>query len=293
MTAVPVGIRVEGRMMTQAARKVRQIAFYGKGGIGKSTVSANLSAALSHLGYRVLHIGCDPKADSTRNLLNSKSISHVLDHLDTKGATLTLEDVVVEGYGGVYCIEAGGPEPGVGCAGRGIISLTELVQQLDIVNKLAIDVVIYDVLGDVVCGGFAVPLRMGFAEEVYLVTSGEIMALFAANNIAKAIKRFATRNKVRLSGIICNKRNIEFEDEVVAAFACAIGTGEVFHVPRDRAVQLCENEGKTVVQGQPDHPMAQVFDVLARKILGNAAGVVPDPLDDLEFNTLIKKCYAT
>lgn len=277
--------------MVKSEKPLKQIAFYGKGGIGKSTVSSNVSAALGKSGYRVLHIGCDPKADSTRNLLQSRPINRVLDFVDDKLKAPTIDDLVTTGFSNVYCVEAGGPEPGIGCAGRGIISVIELIQQLDIIKKLDVDVVIYDVLGDVVCGGFAVPLRMGFAEEVYLVTSGEIMALFAANNIAKAIKRFAGRNKVRLSGIICNKRNTEFEDEVVTDFASAIGTAELFYVPRDRTIQICESEGQTVVEAQPGCSMARIFDELAHTILNNKNKVVPNPMDDLEFNSLVKRCY--
>ena len=187
-------------------KELRQIAVYGKGGIGKSTTCSNLSAALSNQGYRVLQIGCDPKADSTKNLVGDQKKLSVLEQLKLK-KNAVLDDIVTKGFANTYCIEAGGPEPGFGCAGRGIITAMEIVEKLNVFQELDIDIVIYDVLGDVVCGGFAVPLRMSFAKEVYLVTSGETMALYAANNISKAIKRFGERSSVRLGGIICNQRN--------------------------------------------------------------------------------------
>ena len=183
-------------------KDIRKIAIYGKGGIGKSTTTSNLSAALAKKGYRVMQIGCDPKADSTKNLMGGKRIPTVLEQIKTKGEELTLEDIVFKGFGGVLCVESGGPTPGVGCAGRGIISAFEKLEELEAFETYQPDIVIYDVLGDVVCGGFAMPIRGGYAKDVYVVSSGEMMSLYAANNIASAIRNFGKRGYAQLRGLI-------------------------------------------------------------------------------------------
>ena len=196
-------------------RLMRRFAIYGKGGIGKSTTTSNLSAALSQMGYRVMQVGCDPKADSTKNLMGGRRIPTVLEQLKAKGDNLKLQDIVFEGYGGVLCVESGGPTPGIGCAGRGIISAFEKLEDLEAFEVYQPDIVIYDVLGDVVCGGFAMPIRGGYAREVFIVSSGEMMSLYAANNIAQAIRNFGKRGYARLTGLILNAKNIENEREIV------------------------------------------------------------------------------
>lgn len=246
---------------------MRKIAIYGKGGIGKSTTTSNLSAALALQGYKVMQVGCDPKSDSTKNLMQGKRIPTVLEQLKAKGEALQLEDIVFEGFGGVLCVEAGGPTPGIGCAGRGIISAFEKLAELEAFETYKPDIVIYDVLGDVVCGGFAMPIRGGYAREVFIVSSGEMMALYAASNIAQAIKNFGRRGYARLKGIILNAKNIENEQELVAKAAEEIGTEIVQYVPRSGDIQLAENLGGTVSEFVKDSLMVQVYNELAARVL--------------------------
>lgn len=245
-----------------------KIAVYGKGGIGKSTTTSNLSAAFSRMGYRVMQIGCDPKSDSTKNLMGGEKIPTVLDQIREKGTDqIALEDIVFEGYNGVFCVEAGGPTPGIGCAGRGIITAFEKLEELGAYDVYQPDIVLYDVLGDVVCGGFAMPIRGGYADYVFIVTSGEMMAMFAATNIAHAIENFGKRGYAKLAGFIQNSRNVENEDELVAKAAEENNTKVVKIVPRDGAVQIAENDGKTVIEALPESSMAAEYMDLAEKVL--------------------------
>ena len=214
-----------------------------------------------------MQIGCDPKSDSTKNLMGGKRIPTVLEQLKIRGEDLLLEDIVFEGFSGVLCVEAGGPTPGIGCAGRGIISAFEKLSELKAFEKYKPDVVVYDVLGDVVCGGFAMPIRGGYAREVFIVSSGEMMALYAASNIAQAIKNFGRRGYARLKGIILNARNIENEQELVAKAAAEIETQVVMYVPRGRDIQLAENQGGTVSQFVKNSPMVTIYRELAGKVL--------------------------
>jgi nitrogenase iron protein NifH len=248
---------------------MRKIAVYGKGGIGKSTTTSNLSAALSTMGYKVMQIGCDPKSDSVKNLVGGKKIRTVLDCLrENEEAEIKLEDIVFEGYNGILCVEAGGPTPGIGCAGRGIITAFEKLEELEAFTKYKPDVVLYDVLGDVVCGGFAMPIRNGYARDVFIVTSGEMMALYAASNISRAIANFGSRGYARYSGVILNSRNIADEVSVVEKALEEIGGTIVSVVPRDGIVQQAENQGMTVIEAFPDSEMAVCYRQLAVEVLG-------------------------
>lgn len=245
-----------------------KIAIYGKGGIGKSTTTSNLSAAFSRMGYRVMQIGCDPKSDSTKNLMGGEKVPTVLDQIREKGSdNIELEDIVFEGFNGVYCVEAGGPTPGIGCAGRGIITAFEKLQELGAYDVYQPDIVLYDVLGDVVCGGFAMPIRGGYADYVFIVTSGEMMAMFAATNISHAIQNFGKRGYAKLAGFIQNSRKVENEDELVEMVACENETQVIKIIPRDGAVQIAENDGMTVVEALPDSEMAKEYEDLAVRVL--------------------------
>ena len=260
--------------------KAKHIAIYGKGGIGKSTIVSNLAAAYSK-NKKVLVIGCDPKADTTRTLVGQR-IPTILDILKEK-RDAKQEDILFQGYGNVMCVESGGPEPGVGCAGRGVIVAMKLLENLEVFSKNP-EVIIYDVLGDVVCGGFAVPLREDFADEVYIVTSGEYMALYAANNISKGIKKL----KSNLGGIICNCRGISREVEIVEEFARRIGSHVVGVIPRSELVQKSEIDAKTVVEKFPESEQALKYDALSETIFDNQEFVVPEPLDVEEFEEFFR-----
>jgi nitrogenase iron protein NifH len=247
---------------------MKKIAVYGKGGIGKSTTVSNLSAALSMEGFTVMQIGCDPKADSTKNLTGGRSVRTVLDQLREKKDDVRLEDLVTPGFNGILCVEAGGPTPGIGCAGRGIIAAFEKLEELRAYEIYKPEIVLYDVLGDVVCGGFAMPMREGYADEVLIVSSGEMMSLYAAHNIAQAIKNFAGRSYAALSGIILNRRNIENERALAEAAAREIGTGIIGELPRCSLVQDAEAEGKTVLEKFPASEMSGIYRGLAGLLAG-------------------------
>lgn len=246
-----------------------KIAIYGKGGIGKSTITANLSAAFAKLGKRVVQIGCDPKADSTINLLGGKPLKPVMDMLRDDEEPENLEDVSARGFGDVLCIETGGPTPGMGCAGRGIIATFNLLEELELVETEKPDVILFDVLGDVVCGGFAAPIREGYAEKVLIVTSGEKMALYAANNICTAVEQFKDRGYASVYGVVLNHRNVPDEDEKVAEFATENGLEIVGNIPRSNMINDCEDRGVTVIEGAPDSPIAARFTALAEKLLAD------------------------
>ena len=269
---------------------MRQIAFYGKGGVGKSTVSSNIAAALAEQGFAVMMIGCDPKHDCTRNLRGEVEIATILETSRDKGIEqlgleglvkgnkIRLDEIVYEGYGGVYCAECGGPKPGVGCAGRGVIVAIDLLTRLRAFEELNPDVVIYDVPGDVVCGGFAMPLRKGLADEVYIVTSADYLALYAANNICKGISEFATKGGPPLGGIVYNVRGILDDDTVVHDFAEKVGSHVIGHVPNAPQIAEAEIEGATVIEYEPESAIAELFRELATNIYSNKRTSVPGPL---------------
>ena len=255
----------------------RQVAIYGKGGIGKSTTTQNTVAALAEAGKQVMVVGCDPKADSTRLLLHGLHQKTVLDTLRDEGDDIELDAVLKPGYKGTRCVESGGPEPGVGCAGRGIITSINLLEQLGAYTE-DLDYVFYDVLGDVVCGGFAMPIREGKAEEIYIVASGELMALYAANNISKGTQKYAVNGKVRLGGIICNSRKVDNERPLLEAFAKELGSQLIYFVPRDNLVQRAEINKKTVIDFDPESNQANEYRNLAKAIDSNRMFVVPKPM---------------
>ena len=265
-----------------------KVAIYGKGGIGKSTVTSNLAAAFASMGKKVIQIGCDPKADSTINLLGGEPLRPVMNYMrEEDEEPETLEDISKEGFGGVLCIETGGPTPGLGCAGRGIIATFQLLEDLRLFETYQPDVVLYDVLGDVVCGGFAAPIREGYAEKVLIVTSGEKMALYAANNISSAVRNFEDRSYARVFGIVLNHRNVdsltkkscdyyralcgekdvENETEKVQAFAQKSNIPIVGEIPRSDEIIRWEDQGKTVIEGDEDSEISRRFFDLAEMLL--------------------------
>jgi nitrogenase iron protein NifH len=259
-------------------RKIKQIAIYGKGGIGKSTTTSNLSAALSHMGLKVMQFGCDPKSDSTNTLRDGKYIPTVLDTLREK-STVKAHEVIFEGFNGIYCVEAGGPAPGVGCAGRGIITAVELFKQQQIFVELELDVVIYDVLGDVVCGGFAVPIREGIAEHVFTVSSSDFMSIYASNNLFKGISKYSNSGGALLGGVIANSMGSTMSREIIDDFVLQTATQVVEYIPRSITVTQSELQGKTTIEAAPDSAQADVYRALAVKIAGHTESKAPRPLE--------------
>jgi nitrogenase iron protein NifH len=263
-------------------KKQKKIAIYGKGGIGKSTTVANISAAYSQQGKNLMVIGCDPKADTTRTLYGKRIptvVSTLKDNHKPK-----IDDLVFTGYNGIKCVESGGPEPGVGCAGRGVIVAMKRLENVGAFNE-DLDIIFYDVLGDVVCGGFSVPLREDYADEVFIVSSGEYMSLYAANNISRGIKKLHGN----LAGIICNCRNIPNEENIVKLFAEKIGTKIIGTIHRSNLIQQSELDAKTVVEKYPESEEAEEYNDLALKILNNNDYIVPEPLNDEEFENFFKQ----
>ncbi len=269
---------------------MRQIAFYGKGGVGKSTVSSNIAAALAEQGLSVLMIGCDPKHDCTMNLRGDVEIPTILEVSRDKGIEsvgldelvagniIELDEVIYKGYGGVYCAECGGPKPGFGCAGRGVIVAIDLLKRLNAFERLKPDVVIYDVPGDVVCGGFAMPLRKGLADAVYIVTSADYLAIYAANNICRGISEFANKGGSPLGGIVYNVRGMLDEEDVVRDFAEKVNSQVIGCVPNAHQIAEAEIEGNTVIEYAPDSEIAALFRELAVQIYENTLISVPKPL---------------
>ncbi|WP_018277248.1 nitrogenase iron protein [Teredinibacter turnerae] len=264
---------------------MRQCAIYGKGGIGKSTTTQNLVAALAEAGKKVMIVGCDPKADSTRLILHAKAQNTIMEMAAEAGTVedLELEDVLKVGYGDVKCVESGGPEPGVGCAGRGVITAINFLEEEGAYED-DLDFVFYDVLGDVVCGGFAMPIRENKAQEIYIVVSGEMMAMYAANNISKGIVKYANSGGVRLAGLICNSRNTDREDELIIALAERLGTQMIHFIPRDNVVQRAEIRRMTCIEYDPAAKQSDEYRELAQKIISNEKLVIPTPvtMDELE-----------
>ena len=265
---------------------MERIAVYGKGGIGKSTISANLSVALAHAGRRVLQVGCDPKHDSTRLLLGGARLTTVLDYLrETKPTDRTLDEILVEGFAGVGCVEAGGPKPGVGCAGRGIISTFDLLEQFQLDRRY--DTVVYDVLGDVVCGGFAVPIRNEYANVILVVTSGEFMSLYAANNILRGIRNYDGADLRRVAGLVYNRRNVEGEDERVERFAKAVGLPLFAEIPRSDSFAQAEHANETVLQQARDTQLCDLFNQMAARLVANPPLYEACPLSDEQLEEAV------
>ncbi len=281
-------------------KKIRQIAFYGKGGIGKSTIATNLAAAYAERGLNTMVIGCDPKSDCTRSLCGDVDIPTVLDVLRERGVAKTelteisdrrqidMDEIVYKGYKGVLCVEAGGPEPAVGCAGRGIILAVDLLRKIGIYDEFDLDVLIYDVLGDVVCGGFGMPLRKGLADDVFIVTSADYLSIYAANNICQGIHRHASREGSPLGGFVYNVRGMVDDLSIVEEFAHRVGSKVIGAIPNDKTIMECEISAKTVIENNPESEIAGIFRDLATGIFENKETISPTPLSKEELVELAR-----
>jgi nitrogenase iron protein NifH len=261
-----------------AGKEIKQIAIYGKGGIGKSTTTSNLSAALADMGYKVMQFGCDPKADSTNTLRGGGYIPTVLELLRDKGK-VDAHEAIFEGYGGICCVEAGGPSPGVGCAGRGIITAVQLLKQQNVFEDLDLDYVIYDVLGDVVCGGFAVPIREGIAKHVFTVSSSDFMAIYAANNLFKGIQKYSNSGGALLGGVIANSVASDYQRPIIDDFVKRTNTQVMQYIPRSITVTQSELSGKTTIEAAPQSEQAKVYRELAKRVDAHTESRTPSPLD--------------
>lgn len=270
--------------------KAKMIALYGKGGIGKSTVSSNLSSVYAKRGMKVLHVGCDPKHDSTMTLLDGVPVRTVIGSLNKDISSP--DDIIMPGRFGMHCIECGGPEPGVGCGGRGVSRMFEVLDDLDLVAGGGYEMAIFDVLGDVVCGGFAAPLRQGRAELVYIVVSEGVMALFAANNIAKALRRFAS-NGIGLGGLVLNQVDEFTNVEGMEMFARQLSSRIVAKVPRDPMIRRAEVLKRPIVDVAPDCEATRVFTELAELILNDQASdhPIPTPIEEADFDPFIERAF--
>ena len=266
---------------------MKKICIYGKGGIGKSTVTANVAAAAAESGHSVLVMGCDPKADTTRVLMHH-TIDTILDIHSALGETPAAEAILHRGAFGVGCMESGGPRAGEGCAGKGIALALQDIEELEIIEQTDPDLILYDVLGDVVCGGFSTPLRANVAETAYIVTTSDYMSIYAANNIAGCIRKFALRGGCRLGGLIYNARSAVGSVSRVEEFAAAIGTRIVAEIPMDRAISRAELHRMTVIEQAPQAPAAAAFRNLAELILNapEEEGCIPTPLSMEELEAI-------
>ncbi len=270
---------------------IRHMAFYGRGGIGKSTVASNLSAAFSSLGLKPFQVGCDPKGDSVASLMGGRFVSTISDEAKARGIS---EEVVLSavhrGYRGIFCAESGAPRPGMGCAGRGVLVALNVLEEYGVAERLGVDVVLYDVLGDVICGGFAQPIRQGYANELYIITSSEYTALYAANNIAASVAAFAGQGlDARAGGIIHNQRMLPGEEDLVAAFSERLGVPLLGHIPRSPLVRKAAREGKTVLEAHPRSSLARAYRRLAGRIIENSRKAVPEPLEREELIELVER----
>ena len=270
---------------------MRKVCVYGKGGIGKSTVVANAAAAAAKAGNRVMVVGCDPKADTTRVLMHGR-IETILDVHARLGGRLTRADAAHEGAFGVLCMESGGPRAGEGCAGKGIALALKDIQELRIIEEFAPDLILYDVLGDVVCGGFSTPLREKVAEAAYIVTTSDYMSLYAANGICRCIRKYADRGGCRLGGLIYNERSAVGDESAASDFARAVGTRIAGRVPLDRAISRAEMRRSTVIECEPDSAAARAFEVIADEMLHGAETTVPEPLSTEALETIGERIAA-
>lgn len=269
---------------------MERIAFYGKGGIGKSTIATSASLILARKNHRVLHVGCDPKHDSSLVLVKDPNkFKTVVDQIFSGAEDLEPEDLIMEGIEGIHCVESGGPQAGRGCGGRAVSRSFEVFEEIELVDSDLYDTVVYDVLGDVVCGGFAAPMRRSARSKVVVVLSEEMMAAYAANRIAAAVTQFRS-NGIVLAGLVVNLKNNQADLSPIARFAKALNTVVLGVIPRDPLVCEAEIYRKSIVDYAPHSPVAKEISSIVDKVLSIDRNLcsVPTPLLDHKVREIMR-----
>jgi len=272
---------------------MERIAIYWKGWIWKSTMSCNISASFSKIWKKTLQVWCDPKADSTKKLTNGRRIISIMDMLSKNDDFVWIDELVVKWFNWIDCIEAGWPIPWTWCAWRWISKMFEIFDDVDLLEE-DYDVLLFDVLWDVVCWGFASPMRMWYWEKIFIVISEEIMSMYACNNICKAIKQYS-RNGIYVWWVIVNARSNTLDKEIIEEFVKKIWLEIIAFIPRSDVIACAEYKAKTVLEFDPEAKVIENFDKLVSDIISikKENQKDPKPMSEEEFDEFFKKFEIT